>query len=168
MHQFAVQATTNAFCSSFKVSFLFSPTPLQNTLAALRSSPLLTTWKSLTTASYCCWSTPLHLHPFQSLHCFAQHFSHAAMACASRTAACPLTQQLLFHHTLALLTPHPLLRATAFTLASELHMAEPILACVSEGVLTVLQRHCNTNLHGNFDLCKVRYASHPLEKTWKK
>lgn len=27
-------------------------------------------------------------------------------------------------------SPHPLLQATAFTLASDLHMAEPILACV--------------------------------------
>ena len=64
--------------------------------------------------------------------------------------------------------PHPLLWATAFTLASDLHMAEPILACVWEGIFTVLWRHFNTNLHGSFGLCKVRYASHPLEKTWKK
>lgn len=81
---------------------------------------------------------PLHFHPFLSLYCFA-HLSHPAMPRASHAAACPLTGQLLFHHTSAL-RPPPIL-SSELQLSPWLQiytwqsLSQPVFG---EGIFTVL------------------------------
>lgn len=106
IHQFAVQATTNAFCSSFKGSFFFSPTPLQ--LHPWCSSVIFPS--HLLKIFHNCILLPLEFipsHPSNTLHSTCP-----VQPCPKPATLLPAFSQDNFYHISVLLSP--------FTLSFEL------------------------------------------------